>query len=524
MNRKIVTLIHSLFVVLLLAGSTIFAQSDVPRKTVAITYPLGEEIKVQFRGTTRFPRLRGSANVKRINKSGTKVELTLDDMPRPYELGAAYTTFIVWAITPEGSVDKLAEIKRRSSSFFDTRIVATTPLQTFAIIVTAEPHYLAKQPSQAVIFENIAPSGNVASVMNVQYFGNSSDYFRDPRVPEIADADYIRTPVALLGARQAINLAKYTGAERDATVEFEYAQKSLEQAETAWRGGEEEERVDVLARQAIGAGARAEEVAFVRKDARLKRNEASRRDAEVRRAEGKVGDIEREMGELRAKLDRERRLRELSERDSGNFSKQITDLRQENQRLRDELAQSRAEAQDAKVRLARYEGERQVIESQREAEQGAARIRGDATLLIQSLRQFGAVRETERGITVTLPENLWLNSREMNFAQTADEKIANLASALANNPDYRLIIYRLIIESHTDNKGSASELQSLTDERARLLSEKLDYYGIKQSHIEARGMGATVPVASNATPANRAKNRRTEITLVVDNPARQAAQ
>lgn len=121
------------------------------------------------------------------------------------------------------------------------------------------------------------------------------------------------------------------------------------------------------------------------------------------------------------------------------------------------------------------------------------------------------MRETERGITVTLPENLWLNSREMNFAQTADAKIANLASVLANNPDDGVIIYRLIIESHTDDKGSASELQSLTDERARLLSGKLNYYGIKQSHIEARGMGATVPVASNATPANRAKNRRTEI-------------
>jgi outer membrane protein OmpA-like peptidoglycan-associated protein len=226
------------------------------------------------------------------------------------------------------------------------------------------------------------------------------------------------------------------------------------------------------------------------------------------------------MEELRAELERERRNRELSERDSGNFSKQITDLRQENQKLRDELAQIRAEAQDAKVRLARYEGERQVIESQRAEEQRAARIRTNAALLIQSLRQFGAVRESERGITVTLPENLWLSTRELKFAQTADAKIEKLAAVLSNNPDYRLII-----EAHTDDKGSASELQSLTDERARLMSDKLAAYGISQSNIEARGMGATLPVASNATPANRAKNRRTEITLVVaDNPPSQAGQ
>jgi hypothetical protein len=92
MNRKTVSLVHSLFVVLLLTVGSIFAQSDVPRKTVAITYPLDQEIKVQFRGTTRFPRLRGAAKVKRINKSGTRVEMTLDNMPRPYELGGAYTT------------------------------------------------------------------------------------------------------------------------------------------------------------------------------------------------------------------------------------------------------------------------------------------------------------------------------------------------------------------------------------------------------------------------------------------------
>ena len=510
MKRTLVKLIYSLALISIFSAGSVFAQTDVPRKTVAITYQLGQEIPVQFRGTTRFPRLRGSASVKRINKSGTKVELNLDNMPRPYELGAAYTTFILWAITPEGRVDNLAEIKRRTGTIFDTRIVATTPLQTFALIVTAEPHYLVKEPSRAVILENIAPAGNVASVVNVQYFGNSSDYFRDSRVPEIAETDYVRTPVALLGARQAINLARYAGAERDATIEFEYAQNSLAQAENAYRAGQNEEQVDTLARQAIAAGARAEEIAGVRKEAREKRNETARRDAEVRKAEDVAADAQREMSELRAELDRERRSRELAERDSGNYSKVISDLRQENQRLRDELSRTRADAEDAKIRLARTEGERQAIEAQRQVELRRSRIESNAPILKQSLRQFGAVRDGARGIVVVLPENVWSNARETNFSATGSTKLEKLAQVLSSNPDYRLII-----ESHTDDKGNADELVGLTEERARIIGDKLASFGVAQSRIETKGYGASIPVAPNTTLANRAKNRRVEITLVL---------
>ncbi|MDQ4120246.1 MAG: OmpA family protein [Acidobacteriota bacterium] len=503
------TLLAALVLAALLSVSVV-AQSDVPRKTVAVTYPLGEEVKIQFRGTTRFPRLRGSATIKRMNKSGTKIELTLDNMPRPYELGAAYTTFIVWAITPEGRVDNIAEVKRRTGTIFDTRIVATTPLQTFALIVTAEPHYLAKEPSKAVILENITPVGNVASVVNVQYFGNSSDYFRDPRVPEIAETDYVRTPVSLLGARQAINLAKYAGAERDATVEFEYAQKSLEQAENAWRGNQPEEQVDIFARQAIAAGVRAEETAVVRKEAREKRNETQRRDAEVRKAEDKAEDALRQLQELRTELEQERRRRELSERDSNNYSKTISDLRSENQRLRDELSKMRGESEDAKLRLARMEGERQAMEAQRQAEERLQRIRDAQPVLKQSLKQFGAVRDSGRGIAVALPENIFANPRETALTAAGETKLQQLAQLLANNPDYRFVI-----ESHTDDKGNADELMALTQERARIIAEKLVSFGIPQGRLQANGAGATFPLSPNTTVANRAKNRRVEITLFV---------
>lgn len=488
-----------------------FAQ-DVPRKTVAVTYPLGKDVRLTFRGTTRFPRLRGDAKIVRKNKNGTRVDLSLENLPRPYELGGIYTTYVLWAITPEGRVDNLGELKYRTGVIFlNPKISVTTPLQTFALIVTAEPHFLVREPSRAIILENVAPAGNVATTVNVAYFGNSSDYYNSAKVAEIADIDYAKVPVSLQEARQAINLARYAGAERDATVEFEYALRSLEQAETSWReGGAEEAEVDVLSRNAVAAGARAEEIAGVRKESRLRRDEKARNDEEIRKAEDKAADATQELASLRAELDRQTRARELSERDSLNFTKQLSDIRNEMSSLREELTKAREEATAAKIQIARNEAAQQVAQTQQSNNERLSRIQAAAPILRQSLRPFGVVRDNARGISLTLAESLFSKPREANFSAAAGAKLDNLAQTLSNNPDYKIII-----ETHTDDKGTADDLQTLTDERARLIADKLANAGIEVSRIEAKGFGATIPIAANTTPANRAKNRRTEITLVL---------
>src|SRR5437762_14116839 len=116
-------------------GLSIFAQSDVPRRTVAITYPLDETAVVKFRGTTLLPRLKGEAKVKRAGRRGTRVELAIDNLPRANELGGPFTTYVLWAISPEGRMDNLGEIKRSGSFIVDSKLDVTTPLQTFALIV-----------------------------------------------------------------------------------------------------------------------------------------------------------------------------------------------------------------------------------------------------------------------------------------------------------------------------------------------------------------------------------------------------
>ena len=125
-----------------LTATGVVAQVDVARRTTAITYPLDEVVNVQFRGTTRFPRMKGEATIKRTSRNGSQIQLTVSKMPRPFELGAGYATYVLWAIGPDGQVDNLGEIKRRGFFEFDSKINVTTPLQTFALIITAEPHFM----------------------------------------------------------------------------------------------------------------------------------------------------------------------------------------------------------------------------------------------------------------------------------------------------------------------------------------------------------------------------------------------
>jgi len=494
-----------------LSVSLALAQSDNERQTIAITYPLDETITVKFRGTTLLPRLKGEAKVKRAGRRGTRVELHIDDLPRASELGGIYTTYILWAISPDGHVDNLGEIKRSGSSFVDSKLDVTTPLQNFAMIITAEPHFLMKVPSRMVVMENLPPQrlqGAQIETTDVKYIGNSSDYFRTGRVPEIADSDYRETPVSLLGARQAVNLAKYAGASEDAPEDLQLAEDELQAAEKAWRLDQPLAEVDVLARKATSTGAKAEEVAVVRKAARMRREEIRKRDEAVRTAENSAAESQREVQQLRAALDKEQRARELAERDAANANDQLREQRVEVARLRDEVAALRSESEAAKLKLARYEGEKQAETARIEAERRAQEMRNAEANLKETLSKYGPLKETATGFRLVLPESIWTNARTASLSASAAAKLEPLAALLASNPDYQILI-----EAYTDSKGDEVSLQQLTQERARVLSDRFQSAGVDPTRIQANGMGASNPAASNKTVAGRTKNRRIEITF-----------
>jgi outer membrane protein OmpA-like peptidoglycan-associated protein len=503
----------------LLSVSAVVAQSDVERKTVAITYPLDETVNVKFRGTTVLPRLKGEAKVKRAGRRGTRVEFSVEDLPRASELGGIYTTYILWAISPEGNVDNLGEIKRSGSTFVDSKLDVTTPLQTFAMILTAEPHFLMKVPSRMVVMENLPPqraNGSQVETVDVRYIGNSSDYFRTARVPELADRDYRQTPVSLLGARQAVNLAKYAGASQDAPAELQTAEDLLQEAEKTWRLNQPVAEVDLIARKATSAGAHAEEVAGVRRTARMNREEIRRRDEAVRSAEREADASQQEVAKLRAALEKEQRARELAERDLGVANDQLREKRVEIAQLRDENQTLRSEGDAAKLKLARLEGEKQAETARVEAERRAVERRAAEANLKETLAKYGTLKETATGFRLVLPETIWTSTRAATLSAASSAKLEPLAALLASNPDYQILI-----EAYTDNKGNEVTLQQLTQDRARVLSDRFQSAGVDPMRIQANGMGASNPLAPNTTVAGQRKNRRVEITFT--SPSRSAS-
>ncbi|HUF03054.1 MAG TPA: OmpA family protein [Aridibacter sp.] len=493
---------------LFLIASTAFGQVDIARESKAITYPIDENVVVRFRGTTRFPRMKGEAKIERTQKNGTEIQLSVSKMPRPFELGAGYATYVLWAISPNGQIDNLGEIKRRGFFEFDSKISVTTRLQTFALVVTAEPHFLVSRPSQEIMLENYSAhtrSGTpLTTATSIQYFGNSSDYFNDARTPEIADVDYRRTPPSILQAKQAIALAKYAGAPRDAAAELEEAEGLLKNAESAWSAGRDDEYVDIAARKAISSAVKAEMTANARKDAREKRNEKIRQDAELREAENKFSDAQSEIESLRTELARETRARELAERDALNFSNQVKQLTTEVIRLR-------KEAQDAKIQLASVEASKRALEEERDREKMLQQMKANLPVMKKSLERFGSVEETETGLVLTIGENFWSGIRVSSFAANTETKMNWLGEVINSSPSYRVII-----ESHTDDRGAPEELQTLTTERARAMADKLISLGVGTDRLEAKGFGGTFPVVPNDTNRNRAKNRRVEVKFVVN--------
>jgi outer membrane protein OmpA-like peptidoglycan-associated protein len=329
-------------------------------------------------------------------------------------------------------------------------------------------------------------------------------------VPEIATSDYRDIPVSLLGARQALNLARFAGASQDAPQELQQAEDDLLAAEKALRFNQPTAEVDVLARKATSSGAKAEEMAVARKVVRLRREDTQRRDEALRAAENTADSAQKDIEQLRADLDREQRARESAERDAETANQQLREQRSEVARLRDELQTVRSEGEAAKINLARLEGAKRAEDDRHDAEVREQQRRAAEATLRQSLAKYGTVKETAKGFQLLLPESIWTAPRAATLSSAAAAKLEPLAALLASNPDYQILI-----EAYTDSKGDEVSLQQLTQERARQLSDRFQSAGVDAARLQANGMGASNPLAANTTLSGRAKNRRTEITFVV---------
>src|SRR5262245_1664561 len=124
----------------------------VERNVKAVNYQhRSGETPIDFRVTALMPDAHGQARVEG-QKGNVEIEARFDDIKKgASQFGPEYLTYVLWAISPEGRAKNLGELVLDGD---DAKLNVTTELQTFGMIVTAEPYFAVSQPSDVVVMEN----------------------------------------------------------------------------------------------------------------------------------------------------------------------------------------------------------------------------------------------------------------------------------------------------------------------------------------------------------------------------------
>lgn len=168
---------------------------------------------------------------------------------------------------------------------------------------------------------------------------------------------------------------------------------------------------------------------------------------------------------------------------------QLTDAHQQLQQRDSQIAQTHEE----------LEAER---EKRIKAEELAAKALDD-------LKQVAMVKEEARGYVITLSGSVLFRSDEAELLSTAKVKLEQVAEALKQQDNHK----QIVVEGHTDARGSDSYNAELSLHRAQAVRDYLASKGLDGARLEAKGVGEAQPVGDNNTPEGRANNRRVEIVV-----------
>ena len=434
----------------------------------------GGDTKVDFVPTELMPQAAGEAKVEA--KSGTtKIELSLKGMTPPSRLGAEFLTYVLWVITPDGRYGNTGEILINKNG--DGQLNTTTPAQTFAMIITAEPYFAVRVPSEMVILENelrkntkakIFPANDFKLMRRGQYakLGN----------PLAMTPDLATTPLEVYEARNAVEIAKSRNADKDAAEIFNKASASLQMTENGLTEKKDKRQIVSTARQTVQFAEDARALAAQRQEqARIEREQQEAADRARAEAEAKAA---AEAAEAKRKADEEaKRQAELAE-------------------AREARMKAETDAIRIKEEAARAEAER--------SRQAASALRSQ---LLEQFNHILETRDTSRGLVVNMGDVLF-DFGKYNLRPEAKEKLAKLSGIVLAHPGLNLGI-----EGYTDNVGSDEINQTLSEKRAQEVRTYLLNQGLADANVSAQGFGKNSPAADNATPAGRQKNRRVEIVV-----------
>jgi len=465
----------------------------VERSVPAVNYRhRAGSTRLDFRGTPLLPTAHGEAEVE-SHKGYIGIKTEIKDMEPATRFGPEFLTYVLWAITPEGRAVNLGEVLLDGNK--RGVLDVTTDLQGFGLIVTAEPYFGVTQPSDVVVVENFVRPDTKGTVeqINAKYELLQRGQYAVNVPPSVLTPMKLEKdkPLNLYQAQNAIRIARWAGADKDAPDSFAKAMALLQQAEQNQQREPASKSVSTAARNAVQAAEDARLIALKRQDeARVAAERAAAAERQAK-AEQQAAQAEQQQ-----RLEAERRARAEAERAAAEA----------------EAQRHRAEAAAATDQAAR---ERQAAQAEIErAKQAAEQAKQEQVRLRQQLvEQFNRVletRESTRGLIVNM-SGVWFDTGKATLKPGAREKLSKIAGILAGHPGLKLEV-----EGHTDSTGSQELNQELSERRAQAVRDFLTQEGVNSASIIARGMGESEPVASNNTAAGRQLNRRVEMIVTGD--------
>ena len=496
------------------APMPLYRVTVVARTTKAINYNhRSGSTHIGFRGTALMPEARGEAKVE--SKQGViKIDAQMQKLQAATMFGPEYLTYVMWAITPEGRATNVGEVLLSGDK---THLDATTELQSFGLIVTAEPYFAVTQPSDVVVMENFVTKETTGTIEEVdakfellqrgQYTLNVNPSELKPRRLDK------KVPLELYEARNAVQIARWTGAEKYAPDTFLKATQGLENAEGYLKGKSGKKPIGTVAREAAQM---AEDSRIITIKKMQEENLANERQAGVQREER----AESEKAAALAEAERVKQAAATARADAQSEAermKRITDAQSATAQGDIERA-NRAKAEAEAARMAAVAAQ-QAAQSETEranlatGEANALRLKAEAEkteLRAQLLRQFSLVletRDTARGLIVNMSDVLF-DTAKYSLRPGAREKLAKVAGIISGHPGLRLEV-----EGHTDNVGGDEYNQQLSEQRGSSVRDYLTQNGIAGESVTTKGFGKSQPVVSNDTSAGRQQNRRVELIV-----------
>jgi outer membrane protein OmpA-like peptidoglycan-associated protein len=539
----------------------------VSRSVQAVNYGhRSEATDVDFAGTALLPSADGKAKVR--SKRGTmEVEADFGNLQAPTTFGGEYLTYVMWAISPEGRAVNLGEVLVGGND--RSKLTATTDLQAFALIVTAEPYYAVRQPSNVVVLENVVRSDTrgTSEAVNAKYELMErggylpTGYKFDPVVLGA------NLPREFYEARNALRIAQSEGAESYAVESYRHASELMKHADDyAIEKHHDRAALISISRQAVQTAEDAREIAVKKIDEvrlagerqassdtqgrlQVQADDAARMttQAQIDAANAHAA-ADRARADMAANQTAANAAVSAAQADSANAQANMAanqaasaaavnaaqaDAANANANMAANQAASAAAvnaaqtdaanahanmaanqaASAAAVTAAQTDADQSRLAAQ-QAQEGLHQANSDkaamrAQLSVQ-LNKILETRDSARGLIVSMSDVLF-DTGQYSLKPGAREKLAKVAGILMAYPGLNIAV-----GGYTDNVGGDGMNQTLSENRAGTVRGYLVEQGVSTNSVTAQGFGNSSPVASNDNSAGRQANRRVELVVSGD--------